>query len=203
MPTCPLLCCHARDERQTNPLTFVVWFRLRQAYDALSWDAAKGGSKTTALVDEGFRLAKLLQQAVVAKATMVMEKDMVTYHGRFRSLVLDSMSENDHNLFTQPLALARLARFIINAHKAQGDWTGKKQDKPLVMFALDERTSSYLVVGIGAAGTASALPVAFKYAAADCGAEVKFDGFDNSVVEVPKQSMQAFKMALYNVFSGN
>jgi hypothetical protein len=182
------------------------------AYDALSWEAAKGGSSQlgssqlgtsslgvsglsssssggssssssgggggsgstsslsstgtpiSGLVDEGFRRAKLLQQAVVAKATMVMEKDMVTFHGRFRSLVLDSMSEHDGQLFTQPLALARLARFVITAHKAQNEWVGKRQDVPLVVSALDERTNSFLVVGVGAGGGAGAslLPVAFK-----------------------------------------
>lgn len=69
------------------------------------------------------------------------------------------------------------------------------------MFALDERTASYLVVGVPVIQMSSTLPVAFKYAAQDCGAAVQFEGFDSSVIELPKQSMQAFKMSLYNVFN--
>lgn len=42
------------------------------------------------------------------------------------------MSENDTNIFTQPLALAKLARFIAKAYAAQGTWKGKKGAKPLV-----------------------------------------------------------------------
>jgi hypothetical protein len=52
--------------------------------------------------------------------------------GEFRCLVLDSMSENDTSLFTQPLALARLARFIAKAYIANGEWKGKRGLKPLV-----------------------------------------------------------------------
>ena len=60
-----------------------------------------------------------------------------------------------------------------------------------------------MVVGVPVADTASVLPKAFRYAADEAGAEVKFDGFDSSVIELPKQSLQAFKMALYTVFRGS
>jgi len=172
-----------------------------QAYDALTFDSAKSGSVAAPLIEDGFQRAKLMQQAIVAKATMIMEKDMGTFHGQFRSLVLDSMSENDNNLFTQPLALARLARFIVKARMAQGDWMGRGKKKPLIMFALDERASTYLVVGVPVGDNASLLPMAFKYAAYECGADVKFNSFDHSVAELPKTSLQEFKMALYSVFA--
>ena len=42
---------------------------------------------TAPLVEDGLRRAKFVQQAVVAKATMVMEKEMMTYHGSSRYLV--------------------------------------------------------------------------------------------------------------------
>ena len=67
------------------------------------------------------------------------------------------------------------------------------------MFALDERTSAYLVVGVSlGARNRGLLPLAFQYAATECGADLKFDGFDRSVVELPKQSLHPFKVALYN-----
>jgi hypothetical protein len=69
------------------------------------------------------------------------------------------------------------------------------------MFALDERTSTYLAVGVPVGQYRSLLPLAFRWAASACkGAAIRFDGFDSSVIEIPKQSLQTFKWELLKVF---
>ena len=82
-----------------------------------------------------------LQKAVVRKGTNIIENKKVVPHGVFRCVTLTNLSETDMLTFTQPLALSKLARFVVNAFREQGTWS--KLAKPLVVLALNKKRKVY------------------------------------------------------------
>jgi hypothetical protein len=63
--------------------------------------------------------AILLQQAVVRLAPSLLARRGLWHVGLMRVLKVDDMPDGDQRLFTQPLALARLGRYIIDMHRVR------------------------------------------------------------------------------------
>lgn len=57
-----------------------------------------------------------LQQAVVRQAVSLVEKKAITRVRVFRFAHLKNLSGSDLMLFTQPMALAKLGRFLVDLH---------------------------------------------------------------------------------------
>ena len=91
-----------------------------------------------------------LQKAVVRKGTNIIENKKVVPHGVFRCVTLTNLSETNMLTFTQPLALSKLARFVVNAFREQGTWS--KLAKPLVVLALNKKRKVYTAVGVPCKG---------------------------------------------------
>ena len=107
-------------------------------------------SRRPDLRQRGLKLSTELQKAVVRKGTNIIENKKVVPHGVFRCVTLTNLSEADMLTFTQPLALLKLARFVVNANREQGTWA--RLAKPLVVLALNEKRKLYTVVGVPCKG---------------------------------------------------
>ena len=144
-------------------------------------------------------------QSVVRLGTGLIEKKVIQNSGPFRYAMLDTLSDSDATLFTQPLSLAKLARFITEARRETGSqrWTGKRA-KPLILCALNALRGTYMVVGVTCNARyldvrRSAIGTAFKEATKeirDC--RYRKDNFDSSVIEVHKDDVLPFIHALYD-----
>lgn len=165
------------------------------AYDALS-------GKSLNLLQQGLSLSMSLQRAVVQQSVTMMEKRSLTLFKHFRYSFIRS-SETDERLFTQPMALRKLAAFLIDVHRENGRWAGEKA-RPLVIMA--ERTASYLVVGVTCpkkAGTVmkNRFGACFQLAAQQIQARARHDGFEASVMEINKEDVHDFIQALHDTMS--
>ncbi|CAM9606757.1 unnamed protein product [Ectocarpus sp. 4 AP-2014] len=165
------------------------------AYDALS-------GKSPTLLKQGLSLSMSLQRAVVHQAVTMMEKRSLTLFKHFRYAFIRS-SETDERLFTQPMALRKLAAFLIDVHRENGRWAGDKA-RPLVIMA--ERVSTYLVVGVTCpkiAGTVvkNRFGACFQLAAQQIQARARHDGFEASVMEISKEDVHDFIQALHDTMS--
>jgi CDC45-like protein len=70
-----------------------------------------------ALVEIGIEMAKELQKAMVHIGTAVIDKKEVKMGGGFRYVMLENDQLRDVQLFQYPLALQKLALFIMEIHK--------------------------------------------------------------------------------------
>lgn len=68
------------------------------------------------LLKRGIQQALELQQAVVRQGVSLVEKRGITKVRVFRYAHLKNLSGTDLLLFTQPMALAKLGRFLVDAH---------------------------------------------------------------------------------------
>ncbi|CAM9275606.1 unnamed protein product [Discosporangium mesarthrocarpum] len=173
-----------------------IWVdSFNTAYDALS-------GKSPALLQKGLELSMSLQKAVVQQAVTMIEKRALNLNKHFRYAFIRS-AETDEQLFTQPLALGKLASFLIDVHRENGKWAGEKA-RPLVIMA--ERVSTYLVVGVTCpekAGTVvrNGFGARFQLAAQQINARARHDGFEASVMEINKEDVHDFIEALHDTMS--
>ncbi|CAM9657817.1 unnamed protein product [Phaeothamnion confervicola] len=172
---------------------------FNEAYDALAGRRAEP-------LRRGLELSMALQKAMVQQAVSMVDKGALTPLKYFRYAYLHA-TEADERLFTQPVALAKLAAFLLEMHRENGKWVGAKA-KPLVVLAERADQRSYLVVGATGAERAGDVlknrfgaRFALAAAAANANANVRRDGFEASVIEVDRDHVQRFVEALHDNFS--
>lgn len=68
----------------------------------------------------GVHLAMDLQRAVVQHGTALLAKNVVTNVSHFRYVTVTNLVGVDAHIFTQPMALARLGRFLVDAKRVSG-----------------------------------------------------------------------------------
>lgn len=103
---------------------------------------------------DALRLSMALHRAVIRQGTSLIDKHAVRTMRGHRVVVL--AQGPDLALFAHPGALARLARWLVDAMRERIPGTNvsvhsKKKSLPFVVACLDEREGTYLVVGINAA----------------------------------------------------
>lgn len=164
------------------------------AYDAL---LGKDGDT----LQRGVELGMRLQRATMAKAVSLIEKRSITSLKHFRYAYLgrsSSAASNSDDVFGQPLALTRLAHFLVEIHRQNSKWVGAKS-KPLVLLA--ERAGDFLVVGVTCPGVAGEgknyFGGSFKSAAEHSGARVSQSFFEGSVMEVERDDVHRFLESLH------
>ena len=111
-----------------------------------------------------------------------------------------SSSKKDH-VFSKPLALTRLAHYLMDLHRENGKWTGAKA-RPLVLLAEKPRNNSFVVVGYEYPERAGDLVKNrfgqnFSLAAQSMNGTFRFDSFDSNVVEVAASDAQRFLEQLH------
>ncbi|EEC51468.1 predicted protein, partial [Phaeodactylum tricornutum CCAP 1055/1] len=106
-----------------------------------------------------------------------------------------------HHVFAKPLALTRLAHYLMDLHRENGKWTGAKS-RPLILLAEQPRTKSYLVVGfeypeLAGSFVKNLFGKNFELAAQSMKGTFRFDSFDSNVVEVAAVDVQRFVEQLH------
>lgn len=167
----------------------------------------------------GIRLAMSLQKTIMATAASLIDRNAVTRlsHFRYAYITCTSQGENEisgeenvnktngskgsenessSHIFAKPLALTRLAHYLMDLHRENGKWTGHKA-RPLIMMAEKPRTKSFLVVGYEYPESAGDLVKnrfgkKFELAAQSIKGTFRFDSFESNVVEVARADVQRF-----------
>lgn len=103
---------------------------------------------------EALRLSMTLHRAVIRQGSSLIDKHAIRTMRGHRVVVVQQGP--DLALFCQPGALARLARWLVDAMRDRVAGTNisafsKKKSLPFVVACLNEKEETYLVVGINAA----------------------------------------------------
>ena len=165
----------------------------------------------------GICLAMNLQRTIFSTAASLIERHAVIRlsHFRYAYITCTSQGENEvmgaenvnnvnnrnndneiDHIFAKPLALTRLAHYLMDTHRENGKWTGSRA-RPLVLMAEKPRTKSFLVVGYEFPESAGDLVrnrfgKNFELAAQSMKGTFRFDSFDSNVVEVARVDVQRF-----------
>eukprot|EP00980_Cylindrotheca_fusiformis_P027920 scaffold22568_cov125-Cylindrotheca_fusiformis.AAC.17 len=170
----------------------------------------------------GLRLAMSLQKTIINTAVSLVDREAITRLRHFRYAYLtctsagenqtarsnlirtstsntsadDDTANNKSHVFAKPLALSRLAQYLMDMHRENGKWAGAKS-RPLVLMAEKPRTGTYLVVGYEypeRSGTfiKNKFGNNFELTAKSMNGTFKFDSFDSNVVEVGGDDVQRF-----------
>ena len=184
-----------------------------------------GGSLTGSTgLGAGIRLAMSLQKSIMTTASSLMERGAITRlrHFRYAYVTCSSQAHTlgvnaagppatrsneqqegdkpDH-VFCKPLALTRLAHYLMDLHRETGKWTGAKA-RPLILLAEKPRTNTYLVVGYEYPESEgdfvkNRFGQNFELAAQSMAGVFRFDSFDSNVVEVDAGDAQRFMEQLH------
>ncbi len=121
------------------------------AYDALN-------DTELEIIRRGIELAVEMQTAIVNQGTSLIEKKNIYPAQELRYAIIYNDNLQEVKYFQYPLALQKLALFVMEAYKE-----AKKgaQEKPLVLCVLNSKTNSFLVVGV--TGTHGMSEVPRKY----------------------------------------
>jgi hypothetical protein len=110
-------------------------------------------------------------------------------------------SNHHHNLFSKPLALTRLAHFLMDMNRENGKWSGPRA-RPLIMIADKPVTNTCLIVGYEYPERAgdhvkNTFGKHFETTAKSMNGRFRFDSFDSNVVEVDAGDAQRFMEQLH------
>ena len=165
----------------------------------------------------GICLAMSLQRTIFSTAASLIERNAVVRlsHFRYAYITCTSQGENEvmgaeninngnhkntdneiDHIFAKPLALTRLAHYLMDMHRENGKWTGNRA-RPLVLMAEKPRTKSFLVVGYEFPESAGDMiknrfGKNFELAAQSMKGTFRFDSFESNVVEVARVDVQRF-----------
>lgn len=169
-------------------------------------------------VGAGIRLAMSLQKSIIATAASLVDRKAISTLRHFRYALItctsqesqgdDDMGDDDddsdetaNNVFAKPIALSKLAHYLMDMHRSNGKWTGEKS-RPLILAAEKPRTKTYMIVGYEYpehAGTIvkNRFGQNFELAAKTMKGTFRFDSFDSNVVEVDGKDVQRFMEQLH------
>jgi cell division control protein 45 len=195
-----------------------------EGYDASN--LVNGGNLSSTIgIGAGLRRAMALQKSIIHTAVGLSERGSIALlrHFRYAHVTSTSVGENqiigtdlirskssknntgntdkrDH-IFSKPLALTRLAHFLMNMNRENGKWTGTKA-RPLVLIADKPRNKTCLIVGYEYPERAgdfvkNTFGPMFKQTAESMNGMFKFDSFDSNVVEVDAADVQRFMEQLH------
>lgn len=183
-----------------------------------------GGALSSSVgLGAGIRQAMTLQNSITQLAVGLVERRAITLLRHFRYAYVTSntvgetqFSRNDifgsnnsnntgndkrDHIFSKPLALTRLASYLMDMHRENCKWTGSKA-RPLVLIAEKPKRSTCLVVGFEYPERhgnfiRNRFGKYFEMTAASMNGTFKFDHFDSNVVEVAGADVQRFLEQLH------
>jgi len=193
-----------------------------EGYD--SSNLVNGGNLSTNVgIGAGLRRAMVLQKNIINTAVGLSERGAITLLRHFRYAHVTSSSiggENQLNrrdlirstnntigndkrdhMFSKPLALTRLAHFLMDMNRENGKWTGTKA-RPLVLIADRPQSGTCLIVGYEYPERAgdfvkNTFGKNFEDTAKSMNGTFRFDSFDSNVVEVDSGDVQRFMEQLH------
>lgn len=147
------------------------------------------------MIEKGIELAKDLQKAIVQVGTQIIEKKEVKIaNGGFRYVLLENDYLKDIQLFQYPLALQKLALFIMETYKSK---KSRSQDKPLLLLVKNTKKGTSLVIAVMGFTRESNFKrndfgQRFRRAAEKTGVKTKHDGFDSALIEIKNEDQRPF-----------
>ncbi len=170
-------------------------------------------------IGSGIRLAVTLQSAIVHTAILLVERKAIIRLSHFRYAYLHATSQGANggnnfksstrvvssneqtnqqqfHIFSKPLALTKLAHFLMDMHRTNKKWTGTKA-RPLLLLAEKPQTRTYLVVGYEFPDERGSVKrnkfkKNFKLATDTLRGSFRYDSFESNVVEVDASEVQKF-----------
>ena len=117
--------------------------------------------------------------------------------------MLENSSLRDTQVFQYPLALVKLAHFIMGV---RGEKYQKTRNTPLVISVRNSQKKTNLVVAVMGPNRDSEtvrnnFNKRFKVAADKCNLRMNVDGFDSAMIELRSQDWQEFIQELANMNS--
>ncbi|KAG1819591.1 CDC45 family [Suillus subaureus] len=173
------------------------------AYDALS---------DIVPLRDALSLAMSLHRAIIRQGTSIIDKQDIRTMRSHRVVVLSQGP--DLALFAHPGVLARLGLWLVDALRDRlpgtkiGGLQGRgKKSLPFVVACLNERTQTYVVVGIMGAldfgdVRRNEFGLAFIEAKQRCNARSRHSTFDASVLEIEQEDLKLFLETLCEVGEG-
>lgn len=175
-----------------------------------------GGETSGSGLGSGIRLAIAMQKAIISTAVSLVERKAINRLSHFRYAYLNATShgangssqfsneaskETQMHIFAKPLALTRLAHFLMDMHRVNDKWTGARA-LPLVLLAEKPQTQSYLIAGFEFPETQGSMvknefKQRFENAATSMDGDTKFDSFDSNIVEVKAELVNRFIESLH------
>jgi CDC45-like protein len=182
-----------------------------------------GNLSSSAGLGAGILQARALQNSITQLAVGLVERRAITLLRHFRYAYVtsntvgetqfsrnDIISSNNANnagndrrdhIFSKPLALTRLASYLMDMHRENGKWTGSKA-RPLVLIAEKPKSDTCLVVGYEyperhGSHVRNNFGKHFEMTANSMNGTFKFDHFDSNVVEVAGADVQRFLEQLH------
>ncbi|TFK86908.1 CDC45-like protein [Polyporus arcularius HHB13444] len=168
------------------------------------WSAFDALSDIERLRDS-IALSMALHRAIIRQGSSIIDKqDIKTFRGH-RVVVLTQGP--DLPLFVHPGVLSRLALWLVDALRDRVDPTtpaysrSKRKSLPFVVACLNEKTETYIVVGITGAADfddvrKNEFGLAFLDAKERCNARTRHGTFDTSVLEINKEDLKVFLATL-------
>ncbi|KAG2149379.1 CDC45 family [Suillus clintonianus] len=173
------------------------------AYDALS---------DIVPLRDALSLAMSLHRAIIRQGTSIIDKQDIRTMRSHRVVVLSQGP--DLALFAHPGVLARLGLWLVDAlrdrlpgTKIGGPQGRGKKSLPFVVACLNEKTQTYVVVGIMGAldfgdVRRNEFGLAFIEAKQRCNARSRHSTFDASVLEIEQEDLKLFLETLCEVGEG-
>lgn len=183
-----------------------------------SSELVNGANLPSSGFGEGIRLAKEFQKGIFATCANLNDRNGITGLVHFRYALITCTSKNyteqqigsasneddssfhQHHIFAKPLALTRLAHYIMDWHRENGKWVGDKA-LPLVLCA-EKPPNSFLVAGFEYPESAGHFYTNrfgrnFELAATSMQGSFRLDGFDSHIIEVAGRDVQRFLEQLH------
>ena len=159
------------------------------------WNAYRSLSHTNGILEEGIDEAIDLQCAIVRQATSLIQRKDILQLGRYRVAFIKDTP--DLKYFTHPLALSKLAHFLVDTLIDMGRRPSNRC-KPLILTAMLPGSDQCLLVGVegqhsGSSHVPNRFGKAFAVAAAKTGVELKYGSFDTSCIQIPKDDLDRFR----------
>ncbi|KAH7929792.1 CDC45-like protein [Leucogyrophana mollusca] len=164
-------------------------------------------------LQEALSLSMSLHRAIIRQGTSIIDKQDIRTMRSHRVVVLTQGP--DLSLFAHPGILSRLALWLVDAlrdrlpgtalTKAGGGRT--KKSLPFVVACLNEKTGSYIVVGVMGAldfddVRKNEFGLAFLHAKDRCHARSRHGSFDTSILEIDQNDLKMFLETLCEVGEG-
>lgn len=150
--------------------------------------------KNTDYIKYGVALAKEMQMALVSQGTSLITNRKVMPCTKFRYSIISNDSLGETKIFQYPMAIQKLALFIMEAYKES---KRNKEEKPMVLCIKNSVRDSYLisaVLGRDARYTRNknVFGDSFQEAAEKIGAKFKYDSFESSLIEIKSENFEEF-----------
>ena len=186
----------------------------------VAYDALDKNNKN--LIEEGINMAKDLQKALVQIGTSIIDKKEVKAGEGFRYVFLENDYLKDVQLFQYPLALQKLALFVMETHKVSLFiiyfyrqnikklrishllWLSRIQRKVLLLLSQswviqENHISVESILLLILIRKYSDFGQRFRAAAEKAGARTKHDGFDTAMIEVKNEDSRPFMEELHHL----